>query len=83
MALPLQPYGRAKTPHTKCRVQGLRECSLNFVQKAHAIRDTVKRKYSLAMVQVDADAGGHGGREVFASVVVHKGELRLRAVQTP
>lgn len=83
LATLLQSYASTKAPHTECRVEGLCECGLDSVQKLHAIRDTVKCKCSCCMIQVDANTRWHWSWNVFALIVVHKGEFGVRAVQTP
>lgn len=83
MAALLQSYSSAKAPHTECRVERLCKCSLDSVQKLHAIRDAVKCKYSCSMIQVDANTRWHWSRNIFALVVVHKGEFGVGAVQAP
>lgn len=51
----LQFYTGTKAPHTECRVEGLCKCCLDSVQKLHAIRNTVKCKYSCCMIQIYAN----------------------------
>lgn len=79
----LQFYGGTKAPHTECRVERLSKYSLGFVQKPHAIGDTVKGKCSRCIIQADADTGGNRGWKICALVVVYKGEFGVGAVQTP
>lgn len=82
-ANPLQPYSGAKSPNTECRVEWFSKCSLDSLQKLHAIRDTVKCQYSCSMIQVDANTGWHRPSDFFAFVIVHKGVFGVSAVQTP
>lgn len=80
---PLQSYSRTKAPHTECRVEWLCKCGLNFVQETHVVRDAVKGQYSCCVVQVNANTRRRWTCEVFAFIVVHKGEFGVRAVQAP
>jgi len=83
MATLLQLYTRTKAPHTECREERLCECSLDSVQKLHAIRNTVKCKCSCCMIQVDADTRCDWNWNIFALVIVHKGKFGFGAEQTP
>lgn len=79
----LKSYTSTKAPHTERRVEGLCECCLDSVQKLHAIQDTVKCKCSCSMIHVDANTWWHWSCNIFALIIVHKGEFGIRAVQTP
>lgn len=83
VAAPLQSYGCTKAPHAECRVERLCERSLDSVQKLHAIRNTVKCKYSCCVIQVNPNARWNWPRDVFALIIVHKWVFGVRAVQTP
>lgn len=79
----LKSYTSTKAPHTERRVEGLCECCLDSVQKLHAIQDTVKCKCSCSMIHVDANTWWDWSCNIFALIIVHKGEFGIRAVQTP
>lgn len=79
----LQSYTGTKVPHTECRVERLCKCSVDSVQKLHAIRHTVKCKCSCCIIQVDANTRWHWSWNICALIVVYKGKFRVRAVQTP
>lgn len=83
MVTPLQSDTGTKAPHTECRIDWLCECSLDSVQKLHAIRHAVKGKYACCMIHIDTNTRRHWSGNVFALVVVDKGKFGLRAVQTP